>query len=149
MRIPSVQADRGINRGGIVKVAKFLKGRVILGLMGLNLISANVLGEQAGEFIVLRSIVRDGNDVHVTYLKNFPTCLHMLAAGDQSKTVVHIQNIFCETGSLTTSNNQANEFTMPIGRGGVFQLCHGNNKNFCSDPVAVTEYFRAVSAPPR
>ena len=106
----------------------------IIKALGLSLLIS--VTAVAGDYVFLNSILKDGNEVRITYGKNFPTCVHLLTT---MKKIVHVQNLFCETGLNKTAVRTTADFTVPIAAGQSYQLCHGNNYNVCSAAVGVQE----------
>ncbi len=104
----------------------------ILGSLGFSLFLS--LTATAGDYVFLNSILKDGNEVRITYGKNFDTCVHLL---NSQKQIVHVQNHFCETGLNTTSVRTQSDFNVAIRAGQSYQLCHGNNYGVCSPLVPV------------
>lgn len=83
---------------------------------------------------LLQSIVVKDNNVTFTYTSNTQTCAHLL---NSDKQITHSQNIFCDPqGPVTVPLSQMNSL-FAVGRS--FILCDGNNSEFCSNPVTVTQ----------
>ncbi len=94
---------------------------------------------QAEDAVQQLRISVNGENVSVTYAKNFATCAHLFNARGQ---IIHVQNMFCETNGLKTVNLTSTNFAPNLAPavGAEYKLCHGNNSGICTPLVtAVAE----------
>ncbi len=96
--------------------------------------------------VSLYRIAKSGNQITVSYRKDFDTCVHMVDANSQ---IIHIQNFFCEKGVPTNSVRTSADFTRTMNVGDAYKLCHGNNYGVCSVLTAITADVMPIAiAPP-
>jgi hypothetical protein len=76
--------------------------------------------------LAFHDILLEDGSVHLTYSKNFETCLHLIA--QDFVTVLHVQNIYCTKGDGITKVYPQSTFKRPLVPGETVYLCHGNYK---------------------
>ncbi|MEK7218273.1 MAG: hypothetical protein AAB728_02300, partial [Patescibacteria group bacterium] len=94
--------------------------------------SSSSASSSSDDSVTLSSVVIRGNDAAVAYGKNFSTCAHLIREDGQ---LVHTRNVFCDQGDNVTVVQPLTEVRVTAGQ--KVKLCHGNNRNVCSEEVTV------------
>jgi len=84
--------------------------------------------EIAQDSIQFHNIKIDGDNLVVSYSKNFATCAHLKKS---NHSLVHTNNFFCQQGNNIEITQPLSKFT--VFEGQELMLCHGNNGNICSE----------------
>jgi peptidoglycan hydrolase-like protein with peptidoglycan-binding domain/protocatechuate 3,4-dioxygenase beta subunit len=85
--------------------------------------------------VTLSSAAIVGDQLTVSYSKNFATCAHLLTS---SSAITHTNNFYCTQGNNITITQPLSGFTS-VSSDAQVKLCHGNNYNTCSSLVSVSK----------